>query len=189
MGRHDGFYSGSTAAYPAGAEQRVAQFAELVSTAISNIESRRPSWRNAAEQSALRRVADLVARQAPSQQVFGVVTEELCKLLDVNMMRTVRFEPDGTATVLAAHGVSQDLIPAGTTNIRLPQGTVIDQVFRTGCPARVDDYAQVGGPIGELRGQRGRAAPREGRSSSTAGCGAPWRWDPRRSCHPGQNTV
>ena len=113
-------------------------------------------------------------RHLPSR-CSSVVTEELCKLLDVNMMRTVRFEPDGTATVLAAHGVSQDLI-CRAPNIRLPQGTVIDQVFRTGCPARVDHYARSVDRSVSSCGQRGFAQrPREGRSSSTAGCGAPWR--------------
>jgi signal transduction histidine kinase len=142
-------------ALPPGCEDRVAKFAELVSTAISNIESRAEVERLAAEQAALRRVAELVARQASSEEVFAVVTQELCKLLDVNLVRTVRFEPEGTATVLAAHGMAEDLIPAGTTNIVLPRGTVVDQVFRTRRPARVDDYARVSGPIGELLREEG----------------------------------
>jgi GAF domain-containing protein len=143
---------------PAGTEDRVARFAELASIAISNLESRAKVERLVAEQSALRRVAELVARQAPSEEVFAVVTRELCKLLDVELMRTVRFEPDGTATVLAAEGIAKDLIPPGTTNIALPRGTVIEQVFRTRRPARVDDYAQVDGPIGALlREERARS--------------------------------
>jgi GAF domain-containing protein len=147
--------SSSGALYPTGAEERVAQFAELVSTAISNIESRARVEQLAAEQAALRRVAELVARQASSEEVFSLVTQELCKLLEVDMMRTVRFEPDGSATVLAAHGMAEDLIPPGTTNIVLPSGTVIAQVFRTGRPARVDDYADVPGPIGDLLSEEG----------------------------------
>jgi GAF domain-containing protein len=142
-------------AFPPGAELRVIKFCELMSTAISNIESRAKVEQLAAEQAALRRVAELVARQAAPEEVFALVTEELCKLLEVNMMRTFRFEPDGTATVLAAHGMAEDLIPPGTTDIVLPTGTVIDQVFRTGRPARVDDYAQVVGPIGALLREEG----------------------------------
>jgi GAF domain-containing protein len=104
---------------------------------------------------ALRRVAELVAAQGSSEEVFAVVTRELCELLDVNLMRTFRFESDGTATVLAAHGTAENLIPPGTTNIRLPEGTVIEQVFRTGRPARVDDFTRVGGPIGALLREEG----------------------------------
>jgi light-regulated signal transduction histidine kinase (bacteriophytochrome) len=46
---------------PPDTEERVAQFAELVSTAISNVESRTKVERLATEQAALRRVATLVA--------------------------------------------------------------------------------------------------------------------------------
>jgi signal transduction histidine kinase len=105
------------------------------------------SERLAAEQSALRRVAELVARQAPSEEVFALVTEELSTLLDVSLVRTVRFEPDGTGTVLAS--TADDRFGRGT-NVPLPSGTVLGQVFRSGRPARVDDYSQVPGPIGDL---------------------------------------
>jgi PAS domain S-box-containing protein len=118
------------------------------------------SERLAAEQSALRRVAELVARQAPPEQVFALVTEELSHLLGVDMIRTVRFEPDGSATVVAALGMAEDPIPPGT-NAAIPSGSVIDKVSRTRRPARVDDYANVGGPIG--------AALREEGAGSAAG--------------------
>ena len=101
----------------------------------------------AAEQAALRRVAELVARHGPSEEVFALVTEELSRLLGVDLMvRTVRFEPDGSATILAAEGMPDDLIPPGTHTPR-PGGGVLDQVFRTGRPGRVDHYAQVTGPL------------------------------------------
>ena len=132
---------------PSGTEDRVMEFAELVSTAISNVESRGKVERLAAEQSALRRVAELVARQAAPEEVFDLVTEELSRLLDVVLVRMVRFESDGTATILATRIAGEDRIPPGT-NVPLPGGTVIDEVFRTGGPARVDNYGQVPGPIG-----------------------------------------
>jgi GAF domain-containing protein/ketosteroid isomerase-like protein len=134
---------------PPGSEHRVAEFAELVSTAISNIESHAKVQRLAAEQAALRRVAEVVARQAPSEQVFALVTGELSHVLDVDLVRTVRFEPDGSVTVLASHGTAEDRLGPGT-NVPLPSGTVIDRVYRTGGPARVEDYAQVRGPVGDV---------------------------------------
>ena len=136
----------NTEALPPGSEDRVAQFAELVSTAISNIESRAKVERMAAEQAALRRVAELVARHAAAEQVFAIVTQELSRLLDVTMVGTVRFEPDGTATILAAQGMPEDLVSAGTNTPRAGGG-VLDQVLRTGRPVRVDDYTKVSGPL------------------------------------------
>jgi GAF domain-containing protein/ketosteroid isomerase-like protein len=137
-----------------GTEDRVARFAELVSTAISNIESRTKVERLAAEQSALGRVAEMVARQTPSDQVFAVVTEELSQLLHVSMVRTLQFEPDGSVTVLAAHGITDDRIPPGT-NVPIPEGSVIEKVFRTRHPARLDDYSKVRGPIGAVLREQG----------------------------------
>ena len=136
----------SAEALPPGSEERVAQFAELVSTAISNIESRAKVERMAAEQAALRRVAELVARHAAAERVFAVVTQELSHLLEVTMVGTVRFEPDGTATILAAHGMPEDLVSAGTNTPRAGGG-VLDRVLRTGRPVRVDDYTKVSGPL------------------------------------------
>jgi len=144
----------SSDALPPGTEDRVAQFAELVSTAISNIESRERVERLAAEQSALRRVAEVVARQAPPNQVFAVVTEELSRLLGVSMVRTLRFEPDGSVTVLAAHGIAEDRLPPGT-NVPIPEGSLIQEVLRTGRPARLTDYGRVEGSIGALLRDQG----------------------------------
>jgi GAF domain-containing protein len=147
----------SPEALPPGSEDRVAKFAELVSTAISNVESRERMERLAAEQSALRRVAELVARQAPPDEVFAVVTGELSRLLGVSMVRTIRFEPDNSVTVLAAHGITGDRLPPGT-NVPIPEGSLIEDVFRTGRPARLADYSRVRGPIGAiLRAQGARS--------------------------------
>jgi len=146
--------AGSAEALPPGSEGRVAQFAELVSTAISNIESRGQVERLVAEQSALRRVAMLVARHAPAEEVFALVTDELSRLLRVDVVRTIRFEPDGSATVLAAMGRPEDQMPPGT-NMPIAPGGMLDQVFRTGRPSRYEDYSQVGGPTGAVLREEG----------------------------------
>jgi len=103
--------------------------------------------RLADEQSALRRVAELVARQAPREQVFALVTEELRSLLDAKWVRTVRFEPDGSVTVLAALDTAAQPTPRGM-NVPVPTGTAVAEVFRTARPARVpymDDPTPIGG--------------------------------------------
>jgi signal transduction histidine kinase len=125
--------------------------------AIANAESRAAADRLAGEQAALRRVAELVARQASPEQVFGLVTEELSRLLEVTMVRTVRFDPDGTATILAARGIADDGLTEGT-NFEIPVGSAIGEVVRTGHPARVDDFAEVEGPIGAALREHGAGA-------------------------------
>jgi len=144
-------------AFPPDAESRVVKFCELISTAISNIESRAEVERLAAEQAALRRVAELVARQVPADNIFALVTEELSRLLDVNMVRTVRFEPNGTGTVVASHGIIDDRLTQGF-NFEIPEGSVIGKVFRTGRPARQDDFDDVQGPIGDILREQGAGA-------------------------------
>lgn len=98
--------------------------------------------RLAAEQSALRRVAVAVAvavaRECSPNEVFATVAEELSRLLAVDMVRMVRFEPDGTATLLAARGTIEERLPVGV-NVPFPGGSVIDRLFQTGEPARVED--------------------------------------------------
>ena len=62
---------------PADTEARLTKFTELVATAIANAESRAGLARLAEEQAALRRVATLVARGAPAEEVFAAVAEEV----------------------------------------------------------------------------------------------------------------
>ena len=139
----------SADALPSGSEHRVAMFAELMSTAIANLESRARVEQLAAEQAALRRVAELVARQAPAQRVFGVVTEELNRLLDVTTVGTGRFEPDGTVTIMAVTGTAQDAFPPGMS-VALEGGSAIEQVLRTGRPAHIESYDHVRGQLGSV---------------------------------------
>jgi PAS domain S-box-containing protein len=129
-------------------EDRLAGFTELVATTISNSASREELARLADEQAALRRVATLVAREAPPAEVFAAVAEELGRLLDVAATRLVRYEQDETATIVSSWGRLADEVPVGT---RMPLGghNVISLVARTGRPARIDDYAEATGPIAD----------------------------------------
>jgi signal transduction histidine kinase len=68
----------------------------------------------AEEQAALRRVATLVARQPSPAQVFATVTEEVGRLLGVEDTRLIRYEPDGSATVVASWGRLAGAMPVGT---------------------------------------------------------------------------
>ena len=91
------------------------------------------------QRTAVHRVASLVARQRPAHEVFRAVTEELGGLLEVEDARLVRFERDGSATVLASWGELADRVPDGT-NRPLTPDSVLGAVQRTGRAARLDDY-------------------------------------------------
>jgi signal transduction histidine kinase len=145
---------------PVGAEDRVAAFAELVSYAIDNAETREDLRRLAAEQSALRRVATLVAQGAPPAEVFGAVAAEVAAVLDLPLVEMCRYEPDGTATVIGA--VGDHPFQTGT-NWTLDGPSLTAEVKHTGRPARVEDYADVPGSM--------RAAARA--AGVHAGVGAP----------------
>jgi signal transduction histidine kinase len=85
-------------------EDRLAEFTELVATAIANTQARADLQRLADEQAALRRVATLVARESSPAEVFAAVTEEVGRLLQVEETKLIRYEPDATATVVAGWG-------------------------------------------------------------------------------------
>src|SRR3954470_17516852 len=58
------------------------------------------------EWAALRRVATLVARGAEPAEIFAAVADGIARLLRVGGTRVVRYESDGSATIVAAHGES-----------------------------------------------------------------------------------
>ena len=94
-------------------EARLASVTELVATAIANAESRAGITRLAEEQAALRRVATLVARGAPAEEVFGAVTGEAGQLLQADQTTMSRYESDDTATIVAGWSKTGDVLPIG----------------------------------------------------------------------------
>ena len=89
---------------PPDTESRMAQFTDLVGTAIANAESRARADRLGDEQAALRRVATLVAKEASPAEVFATVAEEAANVLGEVECALLRDEGDGTATTVAAWG-------------------------------------------------------------------------------------
>jgi signal transduction histidine kinase len=132
---------------PADTEGRLADFTELVATAIANAESRAGLARLAEEQAALRRVATLVARGAPPEELFVAVTEEAGRLLAVKYASLGRYEPDGAFTIVAWTG-SGELAPPVGNRLMLGGKNVSTLVFETGRAARIDSYADASGPLG-----------------------------------------
>jgi signal transduction histidine kinase len=134
---------------PPDAEKRLANFTELVATAIANTESRAALGVLADEQAALRRVATLVARGLPPTEISAAVAEEVGKLVSIDGTRIVRYEADGTGTVVAGWSEAVEVPPELEVGARLALDgeSISAMVFRTGRPARVDDYANMGGPL------------------------------------------
>jgi GAF domain-containing protein len=140
---------------PAGSESRIADFTELLGTAIANAQARVELRRIADEQAALRRVATLVARSVTPAEVFSAVATEVRDLLGAEIVGFFRFEPDATATLLAATGAKT---PLGSS-WKLQPPLAIEAVFRTGRSARVDDYAHASGEtLGRIRHEELRSS-------------------------------
>ena len=98
---------------PADIEARIAGFVELVGTAIANSQARDGVRLLADEQAALRRVATLVARDAPSSEVFDAVATEVGALLDTDITVVGRYDGDGAATAIGSWSASPGGVPVG----------------------------------------------------------------------------
>src|ERR1700761_1258220 len=94
----------------------------------------------AEEQAALRRVATLVARGTPPEEVFAAVTEEVGQLLPAARASMCRYEPDGTVTFVAFWGRSNEHFPLGS-RWSLGGHDLATLVSETGRPARIDNIA------------------------------------------------
>ena len=131
---------------PKDAETRLAVFTELVATAISNATARDELARLAAEQAALRRIATLVARESSPVEVFVAVCEEARQILGSEAAGLLRFEPGGTATLVAQSQTPWDPPPLGTS-FTLDGRNVVTQVFHTARAARADDWTDSTGAV------------------------------------------
>ena len=132
---------------PPGSEGRLASFTELVATAIANAKSQNALEELADEQAALRRVATLVAQDAPPAEIFAAVSEEVEGLFESGAA-VLRFEHDPPSIVFV--GISSVFdIPIGTC-WEFQEGMASAEVYRTGRSARVDamEIARAGRELG-----------------------------------------
>jgi PAS domain S-box-containing protein len=134
---------------PPDMEDRLDRFTELVATAISNADARDHLHGLADEQAALRRVATLVAHDAPSAKVMEAVAAEVGELLDANLTVLGRYDDDGAATALGSWSSSPEVIPVGTRSA-IGGHNVLSIVAETGGPARLDDYEDATGEAAEI---------------------------------------
>ncbi|MGX7677535.1 GAF domain-containing sensor histidine kinase [Jatrophihabitans sp. DSM 45814] len=132
-------------------EARLADFTELVATALANAQARMELRRFADEQAALRRVATLVACAALPDRVFAAVAEEVGLLLSVDYTVLSRYDADGAATVVGGWAQADPGRPLAIGLHIKPDGRNIHAlVLESGHSARIDDYAGATGDLADL---------------------------------------
>jgi len=145
---------------PPGTEGRLADFTELVATAIANTDAREQMQALADEQAALRRVATLVAEGAPPDALFRAVADEVASVVGPPTVTLSHHHADGSFTVVAA--TNNPGFPVGSRWL-LDGPSLAATIHETGRAARIDDYSNLGGAVA--------AAVRD--SSIRAAAGAP----------------
>lgn len=98
-----------------------------------------------AEQAALRRIAALLARSVPAEEVFDAVVDEVRSLMGVEAAGLGRYEADNTATVLAVSAEADAWVLLPGDKLSTEGRNITALVLRTGRPARVDDLKATGG--------------------------------------------
>lgn len=136
---------------PPEAGSRMERFTELIMMAIDNADgrvrlsaARERLAASAEEEAALRRVATLVAEGAATADVLGAVATELRELLSIEFADLLRFEDDGTATVVAISDpsgvVSSPSGPVVGTRISTETDNLAGQVRRAGRAVLLGSY-------------------------------------------------
>ena len=127
--------------FPRDAETRLADFTELVATAIANAEARAELRAYADEQAALRRVAMHVADGARADEVFAVVCAEIGQLLDADVTTLNRYDDEGRFLVIVGTWASRAGVEVPKDmQIEMTPSCVSAVVWNTGRSARIDGY-------------------------------------------------
>jgi signal transduction histidine kinase len=131
---------------PHDTERRLAEFTELVATAIANAESREALTKIAEEQAALRRVATLIARGVSHTEVLDAVAAEVGRLLGAEWAGVHRYDADGGIVVLSSHGNLTTELPVGARP--LDRGGFAATIWRTGRSDRIESFDDISGYLG-----------------------------------------
>jgi signal transduction histidine kinase len=140
---------------PADTEVWLAGFTELAATAIASAQAQMELRGFAEEQAALRRVATLVARAAPPEEVFATVAAEAGQLLSADATLMSRYHPGDVATIVGAWASAGD--EPAPLGLRLSLGgrDLHTLVFQSGRPTRIDDYGQASGAAADIARKAG----------------------------------
>jgi signal transduction histidine kinase len=99
-----------------------------------------------------------VAGEAPTDELFTAVTEEVAAQLPVEFARMNRYEPDRAVTAVAGWD-KRGFRLAEFARVELGGNNISTLVAETGGAVRMDSYAQASGPMAQVDEMRGvRAA-------------------------------
>lgn len=104
----------------------------------------------AKQQTALRRVATLVARGADTDTVYPAAVAELAEGLGAEHVTLVSYQPDGHCTVLASYEGRENVqyFPVGE-QFSLDGDSLSARILDTAQPARIDDYGDIASSIAD----------------------------------------
>ncbi len=100
------------------------------------------------QQEALRRMATLVAHGVVTpSEVYSAVAEEMVRCLDCDGAGVFRYEPDGSAVVIAVSSKpGSQYLPVGE-HMPFDDDNLLAWILQTGKPARHDDVEGARGPV------------------------------------------
>jgi signal transduction histidine kinase len=120
---------------------------EVAASAIAGAQTEQKLRELADTQASLRRLAMLIARGEPPETVFKAVTKEALRQLGHGSANLIRYEPDGTTTLLAHASTIGPHVRVGQRWAGHPPTGLTATVLRSGRPARTDNYHDI--PDGE----------------------------------------
>ncbi len=101
------------------------------------------------QEAALRRLATMVAVEAPSEEIFHTLTEDVAHLLGGQTSNLIQFDDLSTGTVVAGWSETDVVtLPVGEC-VMFDGPTAVQEVRRTGRAARIDNYEGVQGELAE----------------------------------------
>jgi diguanylate cyclase (GGDEF)-like protein/putative nucleotidyltransferase with HDIG domain len=103
----------------------------------------------AAEQSALRRVATLVASANDPEATYELVAREIARLLDAGASGILRFESDEHLVVMGSWSDGRGGRYEPGTSVPVRAGSDVEAALRSGAPVRIDQH-QPGSPVDRL---------------------------------------
>jgi signal transduction histidine kinase len=126
--------------FPPDAEYQLRDFAALVAQAIVNADARREMAELVAEQSALRRIATLVAGGRPQAEVLDAVTSEAAPLFGASAVTLVRWAGVPDEVVVVADWSDAGTAPIEPGSLYHPEkGSATLNVLETGLASRSEE--------------------------------------------------
>jgi signal transduction histidine kinase len=118
---------------------------EVAGAALAGAQAEQKLRELADTQVSLRRLAMLIARGEPPEAVFVAVTKEVLRQFGHGIASVIRYEFDGTTTLLAHEGTMGPHVRVGQLWAGHPPTGLTATVLRSGRPARTDDYHDIPG--------------------------------------------